>query len=314
MKLNFYIITLFLLTQMACFEEKEIFLPNSQVEDPAYIYQQGLLINERYPLQVQNTDLYIISKNNSIFKIPAFSLLREDGSVFSGKADMEITETKALGDFILLGKIPVSQQKLLQVQWLLHIKFYADGQPLRINAQIPVEWITRLNGEDEFSHLFKEVTSEANEKTWVYFSNLAVQNWVVEQENETEFGTGCISKIEESGWYLMANPDLSDPETSQPVCTRVPVGFTSANTVLYGVDANKNIMAPLELPGNDNLSCSGDYLLVVNSGIKFVLISYREDGKHYFAELQYQVGNPDITYLEPKVLSLEGIAKIVRHY
>lgn len=314
MKLNFYIFILFLLTQMACFEDKEIFLPNTQVEDPAYLYQQGLLINERYDVQVNNVTVYVTSKNKSIFKIPAGSLLRADGSVFTGTVMMEITETNRLGDFILLGKIPVSQQKLLQAQWLLHIKFLGEGKPLNINPQIPVEWITRLHEEEEISYLYKEVTSESNEKTWVHYSNLALQNWVVEQDHQTVFGTWCVSKIEDTGWYLMAKPDWTDPETSQQICARVSKSFSTANSVMYGVDSNKKIIAPILLTANENQSCSGDYHFAVNSGIKFVLISYREDGKHYFAAMDYQVGNPEITNLEPKVLSLESIAEIVQHY
>src|SRR5690606_33422416 len=147
---------------------------------------------------------------------------------------------------------------------------------LLINQSKPVEWITHIQHSEDFQYLYKEVTSESNIKTWVSQSNLSLQKWTIQDNNQTYEGTGCIAPIEENGWYLLATPNQIDPEKSHEICLSVEEGFDQSNSVMYFVSSNGKTLAPLGLNAERSEFCSGSYKFAENSGIKFVLISYRE--------------------------------------
>src|SRR5690606_3674919 len=101
-------------------------------------------------------------------------------------------------------------------------------------------------------------------------------------------------------------------EKSHEICLSVEEGFDQSNSVMYFVSSNGKTLAPLGLNAERSEFCSGSYKFAENSGIKFVLISYREDGKHYFAQMDITAGNQDMPKAEPKVLPLEDIVSMLR--
>ncbi|MBK8854320.1 MAG: hypothetical protein IPN10_09505 [Saprospiraceae bacterium] len=54
--------------------------------------------------------------------------------------------------------------------------------------------------------------------------------------------------------------------------------------------------------------------LPVNSGIKFVLISYREDGNHTYAEIDSSVAVDQTIKLYPQVLPVKEIINKLRGF
>lgn len=312
MKITPIIYLFFLLTTTACFQEKEIFIPDNDLNDPAYIYNHPENRVQRFLLTVEEEAVYFKTGNNGIIKIPYGSLLTPNGQFYKGNVVMELIESDKIGDQIIHGKVAVNETDVLRTSWLLYVQFYAEGNKLTINPAVPVEWYSHIPADMAAFGLYHEVTSENNLKTWIKKSDARQQNWVVEHEGESVTGVGCVFALQDSGWYIVANPETTMPENKVELCVESDHKFTSANTIVFAIVEQQKILLPLNQSGQRSHFCHTKTKVASNSGIKFVLLSFQEDGRHYYAEKSVQATETVLPTLEPKPMPVEDIIKRIR--
>jgi hypothetical protein len=308
-KLSIWILIIFF---SSCFQETEIFIPKNSPEDPALLYKDPVIKPTRFVLPIEQSVYYFTTDNKSVLKIPYGSLLTENGQYFTGNAILEIIETHSIGDHVLLGKSPLSGNQPLNSHWLLYFTFTADGKTLNINPDIPVEWHTNINSDENHFRLYKEVSSENNIKSWVKNADGTLLDWAIDQNDNIIKGSGCMFRLYETGWFMIANPVTPDQNNSSKVCVAASGQFHHGNSLFFAFVKSRNILIPLAEKNEQGYYCFPDFQLDRNSGIKFVLISYQSDGKYYFAEKDTYLAAEEITTLEPKPRKFEDIIQRIK--
>lgn len=308
--LSFTLFSIFLLT--SCFEEKEVFIPRNAPEDPAYLYSQLENRPTHFILIIAEEDIYFTTPQKNVIKIQKGSLLDKKGNVFTGETVMELIEGTSLGDHIVHGKIPFSRNQSLESKSLLFLRFTSRGEELSFNPSIPLEWYTNIKGYEAPLQLYFEVNSENNLRDWAWKSASSVEDWTVQQTGNDISGKGCTFSLVESGWYIIANPLSFEGENTSSVCIQSSPGYNNGNTVVFGISTEWQTIIPLHEYTSENYFCNTQVKLPVNSGIKFVLISYRNDGSHVYAEMESSIAVDQTLKLDPQVLSIKDIISKLR--
>ncbi|MFZ1704544.1 MAG: hypothetical protein WAT79_09350 [Saprospiraceae bacterium] len=306
--LNIFTLVFFLFL-VSCIKNEEIFIPSQPTEDPAFLYSQSFNNPTHYLIECGKTTQFFITDNQSILKIPVGSLLDQNGNIFVGTVEMEIIETNNLADLILQGKVYVVQNQLISSKWLLYLNFKGHGKELLINPLEPIEWFTNISSEETSSFIYEEVTSENKLKNWVQKSSAPIQNWNVEQDDWMASGSGCSFTISKKGWHLIGNPMTFETENESRLCVKANSSFTSHNSIVFAIINDHSIVLPLSHLLDEGYYCKDMVKLPLNSGIKFVLISYQHDGKHYFTEATTKIDSPIVQEMNPEIKTLEEIVR-----
>jgi len=312
MRFKRFLYLILIVISTACFQEKEQFIPDKNPEDPAFIYDHPANQPLRFLLSVDEETIFFKTNNNSILKIPYGSLINSNGEIFKGNIVLEIIESDRIGDQIIHGKVPVSDAEVFNTNWLLSVRFFADGRKLNINPAKPIEWYSNIPADMTVFGLYQEVISENNLKTWVKKSDAQQQNWVIEYEGEFIKGAGCVFALQDTGWYIIGNPEAIENENKLEICVGSDVNYTSSNSITYAIAASEKILLPLVHSGLQSRFCHSTIKVMPNSGIKFVLISFQNDGRHYYAEKFINVQENIIPELDPKPMPAEEIIKRIR--
>lgn len=314
MKHWLFIAILLLMTLSSCFQEKEIFIPRNTPEDPAYLYTQLENRPTHFILNISEEDVYFTTPQKNVIRIQKGSLLDKKGNAFSGKAVMELIESTSLGDHIVYGKIPFYHNQSLESKNLLFLQFTSAGEKLFFNPSLPLEWYSNITDHVAPLQLYYEVNAENNNKEWVWKSASSVEEWTLNQGGNLISGKGCTFSLVESGWYIIANPHDFAGEITSSLCIQPNAGYNKGNTVVFGVSKEWETIIPLYEFVSETYFCHNEVKLPVNSGIKFVLISYREDGNHTYAEMDSSVAVDQTIKLYPQVLSVKEIINKLRGF
>lgn len=312
MRCNRFLYLILIVTSTACFQEKEQFIPDKNPEDPAFIYKHPDNQPLRFLLSVDEETIFFKTNNNSILKIPYGSLLTSTGEFFKGNIVLEIIESDRIGDQIIHGKVPVSDLAVFRSNWLLSVQFFANGRKLNINPAKPIEWYSNIPDDMTVFGLYHEVIAENNNKTWIKKSDSQQLNWVIERDGEFVTGAGCVFALQDTGWYIIGNPLTIENENKLEICADSDAKYTSSNSIMYAVTEPGKILLPLVHSGLQSRFCHSSIKATPNSGIKFVLLSFQNDGKHYYAEKFVRIQENNIPELDPKPMPAEEIIKRIR--
>lgn len=312
MRYKQFIYLILMLTSSACFQEREQFIPDKNPDDPAFIYNHPANQPQRFLLSVGEETIFFKTNNNGILKIPFGSLIHDNGDFFRGNMVLEIIESDRIGDQIIHGKVPLSDTEIFKTTWLLSVQFFTEGRKLNINPAKPIEWYSNIPADMTIFKLYHEVVSENNNKTWIKKSDAQQQNWVIEHEGGVTKGAGCVFNLQATGWYIISNPEAIENENKLEICANTDVKYTSSNTIIYAIAGPEKILLPLVHADLQSRFCHGTIKATPNSGIKFVLISFQNDGKHYYAEKFVEVQENIFPQLEPKPMQAEEIIKRIR--
>ncbi|MBK8621203.1 MAG: hypothetical protein IPN79_05435 [Saprospiraceae bacterium] len=312
MSLYRYFVLLPLVFMVSCFQEKEAFIPDTNIDDPAYLFSQSLEKIKKFDIPITENTTYFTSDNVNYLKIPAGCLIDNEGNVFTGQATIEIFTMQSLGDLIAFGKIPFTLSGPVASQNLFYLNIKAGGKNLSINPTLPIEWYSSTETSSNPYHLYFETITENNKKIWISQFSSNYLPWTVKINENQITGYGCVFPITQEGWFVIGSPVT--PSSAQILfpCIESPPNFNKNNSIGFIIDKAGNTVIPL-LHNETSMAFCNDLLGVTeNSGIKFVLLSYQDDGQYHFGQLSTQVQKDQTYRINTKITPLSDILSALR--
>lgn len=296
----------------SCFQEKETFIPDTNPDDPAFLFSQSLEKIQKFDIPITENTTYFTSDNTNFLKIPGGCLIDEAGNVFTGQATIEIFTMQSIGDLIAFGKIPYTLTGPVASQNLFYLNIKATGKNLSIKPTLPIEWYSSTETSSNPYHLYYETVTEDRKKIWLSQFTSNYLPWSVKINENQITGYGCVFPITQEGWFVIGSPvSPSSAQITFP-CLEGPSGFNRNNAIGFTIDKAGNTVIPLLFDETSKTFCNNLFGVAENSGIKFVLLSYQDDGQYYFGQLSTQVQKDQTYRIDTKVTPLKEILSTLR--
>lgn len=312
---NKFYILLFLVALISCHKDQELFVPSSDGNDKVNFFSQLDLKPKQYIVNIEDKLNHFISDNGSIIEIPSGSLLKQNNEIFIGKAILQFKEINKLSDFLIHQKHSIYKDNFLQTSQLIYVQFLAEGQPLTINAEKPITIKTINDKPLAGLDFFSENIVTQNQIEWVKDQNntkvsSGVWSSSIGEREFTELGYSFSTA--QTGWLNLAKLVDFHLIEKTPVCLDIEEAFNVNNSYAYLILEQTNSIIPLNVQTKNINICSVSENLPQGANVKFIIISYQNNQKHYFGMTNAILKNNHLEKINPALSSFEEILQIIQ--
>jgi len=250
--------------------------------------------------------------DNITITFPPHACMPMGSVTVSGKIKVELTYLKKKGDFIRYAKPTTSYDYLLQTGGSFNVGLSQNGNPILLAPGIAYKIKYRNTAPSNDMKFFYEelwLTSTDSSATWALGSGNQgnVNTW-------QQFDTASQSIIR--GYEMTSTKqrwvncdyfnDTSQPYTRMNVS--LPINYTNANTSIYAVFKNKNIIAGLK---SDFVSKTF-YLPRIPINSEIILVSISKIGNDYYlGKKDITANNSNLISVSPEPKSLGDISNFL---
>jgi len=231
-------------------------------------------------------------------------------SLLSGNIRTEITQLKRKGDFIRYDRPTSYNDLLLENGQAYNVDLYQGSKEasLALNTSYNIKYESDIYSGYNMLLFYggSWVNGSDSLYTWLINYSGAVSSWQTFNPQSSVYLTGYEMQAYKTHWVYCSS--VADTNYSNPSRVNVsfPLNFTNANTCVYAVYKNRNIVARLTA----DLTSKTFYLPKIATGEQITIVSLSKIGNdYYWGAKEVTVQNSDLINVTPQQKNVASIGQ-----
>lgn len=268
---------------------------------------------QKFTINGEKGDTIVLE--NSVWLIPPFSFMDENGGVSIGEIQLELKELVDKSDLVRNNAPTITESDLLISDGAFLIEASAGGEDLSLTEGKSIRVFLKNENPQEKMELFygyqpDKVSffwedADQNPSDW---SNVWASEWSFENEGNLISGQGYEFAITKLGWV---NCDLFDESlNTTQVCVSLPEGFNRENTKVFLSFNDLTSVTILESDIDSDFFCNIYSPIPLEYEVKILVMS--ELSGKYFAQQKNAVISQNLQLeMNPSLKSLDEIIDMI---
>jgi hypothetical protein len=283
---------------ISCGEDSEIFTPyepTGNIEDYYSAQDTDAQVFER----MASEDILIVTENNTIIKIPSYSMIDVAGNVISEGVRIEVIEVFEKGDMVLHKTSTMTSNAHLKSDGMFHIKVTKDGEEVKMKDGYNYKmYVPNKEPDPEMKLFFGDRVDEMVVWEEAVDQEIRVNEWQIADSTTVYFDFGYELFSDKFTWINIDKYyDLPD-DAKTSVCVSLPEElYDHKNTVVLMIYKEEYSLIPFTFNQEDKLWC--EPYAQVPKGWEIILVSISSLG-----EDEYHLGTKEATVVENDVFTI----------
>jgi hypothetical protein len=299
---------------ISCGKDSEVFTPYEPTGNIEDFFAEVQLPFQSYQA-LADKEIFIVTDNNNIIKIPAYSMIDPDGNIVSDAIDIEVVEIFKKGDMVLHNKPTVTADDILITGGEFYIKARKDGKTLSMKDGYSYQIFVPNQNPDPAMQLFYGSTntgsliwSEAPEGN----ENIRVNEWQLQDSSGVYSDFGYVLNCDKFTWINIDKYNDIPDEDKTSVCVSLPEElYNPNNTVIFMVLKDDYSVVAFAPDADKKLWCEPYGKVPKGWEVYLLAISSQGEDVYHFGIIDVTITENDVFTIIPEEKSFEDIKAIL---